>query len=770
MLAALFCIGQWSFSAAVVLNEADTLAAEAPAKNVDSIGTEYFEPAKVPVTARSQFLGVSAQPVQHRAVTGAPWSDKIHDRQDPYVPELPGAATADDWCSQPEIHDPACMANPPAMELDAEIDAVMRHMMCRLKKGSCGGAPETSRGRSNSTSPVASAQTAATVPSAITAAPPPRKQQSGRAEGKRDRSDGSQTGPSERETLRQAPKVESVVHDKVAEKSAETLTGLVDQMVDITDDLDKKGELDAELGRATKEMIQTGKDAASLIKTMSRASDHEANEGLEVLVHEAEELDHSVFKFETGVHPHGYKWWRYRWEYAFVEATTLNALVFIAMLLYLLLHWSSASLMKLTPNFSSSMPVGSSVAMLYCKVSQRGSHELSILAILTFLIWGLEECGLFVYLAAANPVKAGMETVHGQTQMHWPTTDQQLTYTLRTVNMHFFVAMLLYLLLMYHVSQGAICILEQFMKHESPDFYNRFMQKGGESEDFAGKTEEVCQKADVMAGLFKNKGFVGKVLTSDTTMRIVVGHFHADADYSALKNCVAEELQTHLGSEHYTALPQLPIYPYIAMKLQRSLQDMIVIDWRVWLMVELVLVIQAFIHYYFHQGVMEILPLSIAVACAILICQFVWTRRMASYVVDERNHFGKDQLTADNSFANWMLWMQQLNLFFLCFSAARLLLSSFFWTDYFALSCAMLGVFLCLYFVFVFIGSLIVPMFIIMLSVQRVTDEDVHDMKMILQVHVDSERSRRKLSEMSPTSSEARKRELRKSATSLVVV
>lgn len=741
-----------SSKSVVVLKTADTLA----------MGTVDLEPiGRATGRARSQFLGSSSSSVTHRATSEASWSDKVREHQDPYAPDPPGAATVDAWCDQPEIHDPVCMANPVAMTIDKEIEAVMRHMMCRLKRpGTCGApasnssptlAPSTKRTQATTAQPVAGAV------SERETSPSHRKHESGEA-GQPGKAGKSSQAAGEADSSTQP-----AIHDKTAEEAAEKLTGLVEQMDDISTDLDKKGELDPELGRTTREIIETGRDTVVDLKKLADESDVQADRGLDGLVHKAEKLDLSVFKFQTEVHPHGYKWWRFRWEYAFVEANTLNALVFVAMGLYFVLHQLSDSITKLQPKLNT---VGTSVASLYCRLCQRGSYELSILAFLAFLLWALEECGLFVYLVEANPVKAGMETVHGGSHMHWPTTDRHLIYTLRTVNMHFFIGMLLYLLLMYHVSHGAICILEQFMKHESPDFYTRFVLSGGLPSEFDGKPEEVRRKGEILASLFNNKGFLGKILTSDTTMRLVVGHFDVDADYMHLKHCVAEQLQKPLGSLHYSALPELPIYPYIAMKLQRALEDMIVIDWRVWVMVQVVLVVQALIHYYGHVAVMELLPFSIAFCVVILTCQFVWTRRMASYVVDPKNHFETD-VVADNSFANWMLWVQQLNFFFLCFSAARLFFSSFFWIDYFSMTCVLAGVFLCLYLVFVLMGSLIVPMFIIMLSVQRVTEEDVHDMKMILQMHVDSEV---RGEAVSPTASEKHRRQMRHSATALVVV
>jgi hypothetical protein len=45
------------------------------------------------------------------------------------------------------------------------------------------------------------------------------------------------------------------------------------------------------------------------------------------------ELKNQIDKFETGVHPHGYKWWRYRYEYSIVESFVL---AWSVMLMYFL--------------------------------------------------------------------------------------------------------------------------------------------------------------------------------------------------------------------------------------------------------------------------------------------------------------------------------------------------------------------------------------------------------------------------------------------------
>jgi len=298
---------------------------------------------------------------------------------------------------------------------------------------------------------------------------------------------------------------------------------------------------------------------------------------------------------------------------------------------------------------------------------------------------------------------------------------------------------------MYHISLGAICILEQFVRHENAEFYERFIEDGASSVDFhAAISKGHKDKAHATHSVFKNKGPLGKALCSDSTFEFVFGHFHKDVDYHMFREYIAKHVKYHEGFEElHEIIPVAPIYPYLATKLSNSLESMIMIDWRVWLLVQVVLVGQAVMHYYMHVAVVELLPVNIAVGFSILAFQFVWTRRRAAYVVDEAHLVSTraegmttEQLEAEESFETWLLWLQQLNFFFLCFSAARLMFSAFFWADYFRLSCCMLATFLVLYGVFMTIGALTVPMFIIMLAVPpHVTKYDREELKKLLREH-----------------------------------
>jgi hypothetical protein len=301
---------------------------------------------------------------------------------------------------------------------------------------------------------------------------------------------------------------------------------------------------------------------------------------------------------------------------------------------------------------------------------------------------------------------------------------------------------------MFNITMGAQCTLEQFMKHESRDFYNRFIASHDGSDvteiaPDAEKDEGVRLKAQAAHSVLAKKWMLGKALTADSTFKVIFGSFYDDSHFDVLRQYVSEHVRYHEGFEElYTIIPEMPLYPYLAVKLHDNLEKLIVIDWRVWLIVQIILIWQASAHYFYHVAVVEILPVTVGIAVILLTCQFIWTNRRARYVINPANTTSSpdegrtsEQLEARQSIETYILWLQQLNLFFLCFSAARLIFSSFFWHDYFRLSCCMLALFLVIYCLFLTIGSLTIPMFMIMFAVPpHVTREDRDDlMKIVLQ-------------------------------------
>lgn len=274
------------------------------------------------------------------------------------------------------------------------------------------------------------------------------------------------------------------------------------------------------------------------------------------------------------------------------------------------------------------------------------------------------------------------------------------------------------------------------MKHESPDFYERLCKDGGQAGDFEKADEELKKRADILKNLFTNRGALGRFLSNPDTLQRLFGAFGSAKDIEQLKQCISEELKSPLDKAgvHIPDITAFPIYPYVALKLERNLTRCIILDWHVWVLVMIVTAIQACLYYCMHAAVIELLPGTIVVGFTIIGIQFAWTRQRAAHVV-ARDEKAEKEVVADGKMERFLMYIQQLNLFFLCFSAARLVFSSFFWTDYPILSLSMLILFICLYAVFVFIGSLTLPMFVIMLAVQRVTPLDIQDMKDVLKTH-----------------------------------
>jgi len=564
--------------------------------------------------------------------------------------------------------------------------------------------------------------------------------------------------------------------------TVEDAVNALDRIKKLRDKFKKQGNYDPELAKSLNRIIKESEETVETIKTVEKLppGSKEADDELKKLDKQAGEMDDATFKFQTEVHPHGYKWWRFRWEYAFVEANILALLVWIMVGGYYLLDWVKWRIRKYAIWADSAKEPGSrSVANAFHTLLASQFDQLNVLGAISVLIWFLEECGLFWAIMKAQPIKLAVDAsehvgkhvadasqkvgehlkstvtaffsadaASGQVQntmglgpdMHMPTTDHHYINTLRTVNVHLFIAMIMYYVLMYHVVYAAVWILYGFVYHESPEIYEQMKSGSDETAVYKGLPEGMKRKAQTTQWMFKNSGWLARGLSDGTLIGRFIGCFNKKEDFVNLHKYFVAKLAKidEFMDPDEEGIPlfervKAPLYPYFAQIIQNSCKKMIMIDWRVWLMVEVCLLLQALVHYYLHKGVIEILPFTIGAGVILLSAQYMWTRRAAAYVVnpatvadDEENVImtvktpgsvlGKkrDPNTGKTRAENWFLWLQQLNLFFLCFSCARLLASWWFWTDHPIKSMGLLLLFTAMYLFFIVIGAITINFYFIL--------------------------------------------------------
>jgi len=564
--------------------------------------------------------------------------------------------------------------------------------------------------------------------------------------------------------------------------TVEDAINALDRIKKLRDKFKKQGNYDPELAKSLNRIIKESEETVETIKTVEKLppGSKEADDELKKLDQQAGEMDDATFKFQTEVHPHGYKWWRFRWEYAFVEANILALLVWIMVGGYYLLDWVKWRIRKYAIWADSAKEAGSrSVANAFHTLLASQFDQLNVLGAISVLIWFLEECGLFWAIMKAQPIKLAVDAsehvgkhvadasqkvgehlkstvtaffsadaASGQVQntmglgpdMHMPTTDHHYINTLRTVNVHLFIAMIMYYVLMYHVVYAAVWILYGFVYHESPEIYEQMKSGSDETAVYKGLPEGMKRKAQTTQWMFKNSGWLARGLSDGTLIGRFIGCFNKKEDFVNLHKYFVAKLAKidEFMDPDEEGIPlfervKAPLYPYFAQIIQNSCKKMIMIDWRVWLMVEVCLLLQALVHYYLHKGVIEILPFTIGAGVILLSAQYMWTRRAAAYVVnpatvadDEENVImtvktpgsvlGKkrDPNTGKTRAENWFLWLQQLNLFFLCFSCARLLASWWFWTDHPIKSMGLLLLFTAMYLFFIVIGAITINFYFIL--------------------------------------------------------
>mmetsp|Transcript_141440 Transcript_141440/g.244406 ORF Transcript_141440/g.244406 Transcript_141440/m.244406 type:complete len:948 (+) Transcript_141440:74-2917(+) len=560
----------------------------------------------------------------------------------------------------------------------------------------------------------------------------------------------------------------------------------IEDLKELRSRLQKEGRYDPELRKSVEKIIERSRIVLESMEEVQKLTGEEADHELDALVVEVSNMEDSFFVFQTEVHPHGYKWWRFRWEYAFVEANILNLLIFITMGLYHLIDWFLPHMHKYSAHDDCKGIAGAtSILDVFYTNFERLLHELNVQGAILFIIWALEQFGWFSFIIKFLPVTfvidglAEASVSSGQQRkaqdLHLPTSDTQYITAVRIVSVHLFIAMTFYYLLIHHLLHTTACVLQGFLKIERPDIFEQLTSNNvKETEIYKDLHKELKRKAKTTKiilqehhgwlGLSRSLGWFTERLINGTWTGRFIGRFDKAEDFEKLKRYLSVHLshvdgfnaKRQTGEPLYKILLEAPVYPYLALMLQENITRMMCIDWKGWVFVQIVLVIQALLHFYLNISVIQLLPFTVSFGIALLALQHAWTCKQAAYVTDpkvlireeggEEGEGEEDQPIVRSrsttevirerivekvaeSFSakllslagNWgddvVLRLQQTNLFFLCFSCARLLFSWFFWTDHFWTSLIVLVLYLCLYAAFILIASISLTFYFILFAV-----------------------------------------------------
>lgn len=525
--------------------------------------------------------------------------------------------------------------------------------------------------------------------------------------------------------------------------------------------------LDSELGRAMTGVIENSEVFSGALEDVGEGKVTDADAALAEVESSADDVDVAAFDLETGVHPHGLKWWRFRWEYSLIEAIMLIFLI----ILVILAHQCINKGYDITKVFMPTKMVGfSSMLNLHNITFTTCVKEFAVLGVLQGVIWLMNQFGFFDWMLTQIPKQVGREPiamaqingalslaqVAESFSMHLPNTGADLVYTLRCVNMHLFLGIAFYFLVMYHVVVSAIHIFSMFLEAEDSGAHEKYLSALSVEHFLSGTPRDAVRDSQTnpRGGMPKRRGTSIRDLASESSSASLgwtggclrtAQDFHTVRRYFIHHVLKRDDLCQHLieGAELEDeqalddTLHRIFLYRYLSVHIRKRLTEMIIIDFRIWLALVLVLVCDVVLHVYAHVSFVELLPLYITVAFSIQMYQIYHAHSRLKHIVshgsveeDTKVIDTSEEERHGTSFGQrhrldlWTVRMQQLILLLICYSGARVLASPYLWTDYFILSCIITAVLFLLYLFHVFIGSIWITLDMIVYSLPPYINDD----------------------------------------------
>lgn len=428
----------------------------------------------------------------------------------------------------------------------------------------------------------------------------------------------------------------------------------------------------------TKEIEEATKKSARQAELEVFEAGEEVEKRLEAVTEETDILD-------TGVHAHGDKWWRYRYEHSYVEAWLMIMLsvllAFYVKILNLLrkeVYEHSAGALGARQN------TGSHRGTLYTRWLEFTSLQMLACLQVFVTIWILDHLGFFEWLAFQ---------FHGSSVLRLPTAGKhyrQLAFDLCVI---LIIAFLVYFTLLFSAVHAAITKMRAWAQTDTEDDHK------GMTETPRGTTTAIQRATTFVGGSsaeFKSrKELFIKEMTSHPA-------------------CV-EKLRSHLGGtinqDLASVMQQFPFWKYLRLNVRAVLDQLLELGSIFWLAIILTFVVLLFCHGSFHMGYMRVMAFFLFMQIALLafVIFLIYTANLSAeeFQGHQEEDKGLDMtavtLRRESSLHRATLSMLggmdrsmrikttvvallQYNLFFLCYGASRFFCQPWMWRLHFHLT------------------------------------------------------------------------------------
>jgi hypothetical protein len=428
-------------------------------------------------------------------------------------------------------------------------------------------------------------------------------------------------------------------------------------------------------------------EAIAEVKRKNEASlktaDLEVMSAAQEMGEELSQAEKGANRLDTGLHPHGSKWWRYRYEYSYIEAILM---IFIS---FLMLIWSE--IVYHFRVFLNKLAASSKERMVMQREDQeeQDAHNAAILSWLRMLteqmcvcvfvfltVWGIAKSPLLAYapviIRPSDDMRVPME----------PDEYRRLALDICTI---FFIAIVFYFGLMFSVARETRYTTQQY--DELDDAYR--------SESLGVSRPIVPGTASEVTSSFGTRSSFGPINTTEE-YRAQLKHFQ-DAMKTILDSSTDAEM-LKLKSEIGSSLDRFPLSMYLTLCVRINVAKMFFFGWVMWLPTIALFLALGLLHRFAHMGYVRIMGMFGIVVLVILGYMAYLTSSIKSPKTS-----GKERIRT-TSMEVVVLALLQFSLFFVCYGVARMMCQSWMWELHFwpvlALTvCACVSAFLFIWFI-----------------------------------------------------------------------
>jgi len=480
-------------------------------------------------------------------------------------------------------------------------------------------------------------------------------------------------------------------------------------------------EAAAEAKAASRKRSKERSKKASL-KTMEAAQEVEKD---------LKDAEKGATELDTGLHPHGERWWRYRYEHSYIEAVLM---IFISTLMLL---WSEFwRRLKHYVNLWSLAP--GQVAMTELEELEEETHGAVYSCWLKFLADQMLVCifvFLTVWLIAKSPaIELFPYLIRPSDDMHVPNGEhaaaeyRRLALDICTI---FFFAIVFYFGLMFSVAHHMSVTtfdIEQMEIEGTPRGQRQALTRANSSSFLAPPPSP------------KRMTAMGSIHDAKKHFEHLKNNFANHMSRQMILHPEDEELKeiSRLLNDNFN---NLPLSAYLRMNVQAVGSELFMMKWTMWLPVIVLFMGLMLLHRYAHMGYVRIMGVSAVAVFLIIACMTYFTKSIVQKCSEdnEEDHVEdepapKSSIHEAFSSESFVLCMLEFCLFFVCYGVARMICQPWmwelhFWPVFFLTIVAIVSATL-----FVFVVAPGIPSFICVMALPPYVDP--YNMKIIKQVAV----------------------------------